>query len=141
MPYPRLGGRVAHHFQTSYTKITLRNGATSGPEKIGRDRGAREAQQPPCNNQPFRIPEGDRKILVTIYTKPGCPACTQSMRLMDKLDIDYTECPITEEVLAFAKDRGLTQAPIITVYRTGDTINEALTWGGFRPEKIKQLEK
>lgn len=63
------------------------------------------------------------------------------MRLMDKLDIDYTECPITEEVLAFAKDRGLTQAPIITAYRTGDTINEALTWGGFRPEKIKQLEK
>lgn len=68
-------------------------------------------------------------------------ACNQSKRLLDKLDIDYTEAPITEEVLAFAKDRGLTQAPIITVYRVGDTINEATAWSGFRPENIKKLAK
>jgi len=78
-------------------------------------------------------------MLVNLYSKPNCMACNQSKRLLDKLGIDYTEGPITEDVLAFAKDRGLTQAPIITVYRTGDTINEATAWGGFYPEKIKQL--
>lgn len=78
-------------------------------------------------------------MLVNLYVKPNCPACSQTKRLMKKLDIDFTECPITEDVLAFAKDRGLTQAPIITVYRTGDTINEATAWAGFYPEKIKQL--
>lgn len=93
----------------------------------------------PATNLLFARLEKENTILTTIYTKPGCPACTQSMRLMDKLNIDYTEAPITEDVLAFAKDRGLTQAPIITIYRTGDTINEASAWSGFYPEKIKQL--
>lgn len=58
---------------------------------------------------------------------------------MDKLDIDYTEAPITDEVLAFAEERGITQAPIVVVYHVGDTINDAAAWGGFRAEKIKQL--
>lgn len=78
-------------------------------------------------------------MLVNLYSKPNCMACNQSKRLLDKLDIDYTEAPITDEVMEFAKKRGITQAPIVVIYHVGDTINDAAAWGGFRPEKIKHL--
>lgn len=76
---------------------------------------------------------------ITIYTKPNCMACNQTKRLMNKKEIDYTEAPITDEVLNFARKRGLHEAPIVVVCRTGDSIDNAEAWSGFRSEHINQL--
>jgi len=80
-------------------------------------------------------------MLINVYAKPYCPACQQTKRLMSKLDIDYTEAPITDDVLAFAKKRDLHQAPIVTVFHQGDTINDVVAWDGFRPDLIKKLSE
>lgn len=63
------------------------------------------------------------------------------MRLMNKKNINYAEFPITEEVIKFAQKRGITQAPIVVVYRNGDTFDDAEAWGGFRPDRILALAK
>lgn len=76
---------------------------------------------------------------ITIYTKPSCPACQQTKRLFDKKEIDYTEAPITDEVMKFAAKRNFTQAPIVVVYRTGDTIDNSEAWSGFRVDHISKL--
>ena len=39
----------------------------------------------------------------------------------------------------FAVERGFKQAPIVTVYRTGDTISTAEAWGGYQPDQINEL--
>lgn len=78
-------------------------------------------------------------MLINLYTKPNCMACNQTKRLMNKLDIEFTEAPITDEVLNFARKRELAEAPIIVAYRTGDTIDTAEAWSGFRPDRIKAL--
>ena len=41
----------------------------------------------------------------------------------------------------FATERGFKQAPIVTVYRTGDTIQTAEAWGGYQPHKIDALDQ
>ena len=39
----------------------------------------------------------------------------------------------------FATERGFKQAPIVTVYRTGDTISTAEAWCGYQPDRINEL--
>ena len=80
-------------------------------------------------------------MLVGVYTKPNCPACSQTKRLMKKLNIEFTEAPITDEVLTFAKKRGLLQAPIVVIYHRVEETPNITAWDGFREEKIKQLAK
>ena len=60
---------------------------------------------------------------------------------MKKLGIEFTEAPITDEVLTFAKKRNLLQAPIVTAYHQSDTINDVVAWDGFRPDHIKKLSE
>ena len=67
--------------------------------------------------------ERKTKILVTVYTKPACPSCVKTKRHLEKNGVEYTEAPIIPEVIDFATERGIQQAPIVTVYRTGDTIS------------------
>ena len=39
----------------------------------------------------------------------------------------------------FATERGFKQAPIVTVYRPGDTISTAEAWCGYQPDRINEL--
>ena len=55
--------------------------------------------------------------------------------------MDYTEAPIIPEVMDFATERGFKQAPIVTVYRPGDTISTAEAWCGYQPHKIDTLDQ
>ena len=41
----------------------------------------------------------------------------------------------------FAVERGFKQAPIVAVYRTGDTISTAEAWCGYQPHKIDTLDQ
>ena len=78
-------------------------------------------------------------MLVTVYTKPACPNCVKTKRHLEKNGVEYTEAPIIPEVIDFATERGIQQAPIVTVYRTGDTISTAEAWGGYQPDRINEL--
>ena len=80
-------------------------------------------------------------MLVNVYTKPACPSCVKTKRHLEKNGVDYTEAPITPEVMDFAVERGFKQAPIVTVYRPGDTIQTAEAWCGYQPQKIDTLDQ
>ena len=80
-------------------------------------------------------------MLVTVYTKPACPNCVKTKRHLEKNGIEYTEAPIIPEVMDFATERGFKQAPIVTVYRAGDTISTAEAWCGYQPHKIDALDQ
>ena len=41
----------------------------------------------------------------------------------------------------FATERGFKQAPIVTVYRAGDTLSTAEAWCGYQPHKIDTLDQ
>ena len=80
-------------------------------------------------------------MLVTVFTKPSCPSCVKTKRHLEKNGVDYTEAPIIPEVMDFAAERGFKQAPIVTVYRPGDTISTAEAWCGYQPHKIDALDQ
>ena len=52
-----------------------------------------------------------------------------------------SDLPIIPEVIDFATERGFKQAPIVTVYRAGDTISTAEAWCGYQPQKIDTLDQ
>ena len=80
-------------------------------------------------------------MLVNVYTKPACPSCVKTKRHLEKNGIEYTEAPITPAIMDFATARDFKQAPIVSVYRTGDTIETAEAWCGYQPEKIDTLDQ
>ena len=74
---------------------------------------------------------------ITVYTKPSCTQCKATYRELDRRGADYVPRDITKdpEALAFVKELGYLQAPVVTAeYPNGDTHH----WGGFRPDKIQE---
>jgi glutaredoxin-like protein NrdH len=71
--------------------------------------------------------------MVTIYTQNPCQPCRMTKKEFDKKGISYKEISIAENpeardaVLAL----GYMQAPVV--------VTENGHWGGFRPDKIKEL--
>lgn len=57
---------------------------------------------------------------VTVYTKPFCKQCERLKRRLDALNVPYSTEEIGPEVLEWARNEGIRQAPIITV-STGKT--------------------
>ena len=80
-------------------------------------------------------------MLVNVFTKPSCPSCVKTKRHLEKNGVEYTEAPIIPGVMVFAVGRGFKQAPIVTVYRPGDTISTAEAWCGYQPHKIDALDQ
>lgn len=70
--------------------------------------------------------------MTVVYTKPGCPACTATIKHLEKREIPYTTLPIDAEVLRQAAAAGITAAPIVLV--EGKAV-----WGGYRPDAIDRL--
>ena len=70
---------------------------------------------------------------ITVYTKPSCPGCTLTKKLLDRNGIPYIQRDITEdpEALQRVKELGYLQAPVV------ETPTES--WSGFRPDKIGEL--
>ena len=80
-------------------------------------------------------------MLVNVFTKPACPSCVKTKRHLEKNGIEYTEAPITPEVMDFATEQGFKQAPIVIVHRAEDTISTAQAWCGYQPQKIDTLDQ
>lgn len=70
-------------------------------------------------------------MVVVLYTKDNCPQCRASKRMLDKLDIEYSEADAVANA-AELRDAGFHAAPVIEV----DGVKE---WGGYRPDRIKEL--
>ncbi len=75
--------------------------------------------------------------IVTVYTKPQCPACDATKRRLKKLGIEFHEAQILngDYAEAFA-ELGVTQAPVVCASVDGDETY----WAGYRPDRIDALK-
>lgn len=72
--------------------------------------------------------------LVTVYTKPNCPQCMMTKKVMDQVGVKYE----TIDVMADDKAREM----LMTLgYRRLPVVNagDDNWWMGFQPSKIKAL--
>jgi glutaredoxin-like protein NrdH len=72
--------------------------------------------------------------MITLYTKPGCPACAGTERALDRLGIEHVVIDITADpqALACVHSLGYSSAPVVVA---GDQ-----SWCGFRPDRISALK-
>lgn len=72
---------------------------------------------------------------VTVYTKPSCPQCTMTKKVLDKLGIEHDTVDVTAdpEAHAYVTGLGYQQAPVVVV---GDGEQH---WSGFSPDRLKGL--
>jgi glutaredoxin-like protein NrdH len=84
---------------------------------------------------------------ITVYSKPRCPQCDATARLLNKMGAPYTKVDVTEDDVAyeFVKQLGYQQAPVVVVRdnhataygdESGDNIVEH--WSGFNPDRVKR---
>ena len=84
---------------------------------------------------------------ITVYSKPRCPQCDATARLLNRMGAPYTKVDVTEDDVAYAfvKNMGYQQVPVVVVrYRhantdgeRGDSIVEH--WSGFNPDRVKRV--
>lgn len=70
---------------------------------------------------------------ITVYSKPNCPQCTMTYRLLDQLGLEYQAVDVTQdqEALEYILGLGYKQAPVV--------IAGADHWSGYRPDRLKTL--
>jgi glutaredoxin-like protein NrdH len=71
--------------------------------------------------------------VITVYTKPGCPQCTATVRALDLAGLAYGTVDLTDDADArdYALSLGHLQAPVI--------IAGGQHWSGYRPDRIADL--
>lgn len=74
-------------------------------------------------------------LVVTVWTKPNCVQCMQTLRVMDQEGIKYQTRRLDKSVKAVErfKEMGLMSAPVVET--------DTKRWSGFRVEKIRSLAK
>ena len=99
--------------------------------------------------------EGEEKLTenatsrydITVYSKPRCPQCDATARLLNRMGAPYTKVDVTEDDVAYAfvKQLGYQQVPVVVVRdrhanggddEGGDNIVEH--WSGFNPDRVKR---
>lgn len=77
-------------------------------------------------------------MTITVYTLPDCAQCNATKRTLDKYGVPYTAELASEhlDVLAWAKQEGMTSAPVVMV-EEGELLVDA--WSGFQPHRIKAI--
>lgn len=85
---------------------------------------------------------------VTIYTKPNCPQCVQTKRLLDRDNVTYREVLIGDEERQMFLNKGFMSAPVVVVDQpvaSGAGVKEfgktGVAWAGLNPDAIAQLVK
>ena len=84
---------------------------------------------------------------IAVYSKPRCPQCDATKRLLNKMGAPYAKVDVTEDDVAysFVKSLGYQQVPVVVVRDRhagageggmGDNVVEH--WSGFRPDRIKR---
>lgn len=82
---------------------------------------------------------------ITVYSKPRCPQCDATARLLKKMGAPYTKVDVTEDdaAYAFVKQFGYQQVPVVVVRdlhvesdgRDGNIVEH---WSGFNPDRVKR---
>jgi len=72
---------------------------------------------------------------ITVYTKPGCQACTSTKRLLARHGMDHTEIDISndEEARQMLIDMDYQTMPVVHIEHKGANY----WWSGYRPDRIK----
>ena len=70
--------------------------------------------------------------MTIVFTKPNCPACTMTIRHLERRGIAYETAPLDDDALKQATDAGITAAPVVLV-------EGKAAWGGYRPDAIDAL--
>lgn len=72
---------------------------------------------------------------LTVYSTPGCPQCTLTLKALDDAGIPYRliNLAVDPTALERVKAAGFRQAPVV------EGAGEA--WAGFRPDRISELVK
>lgn len=85
---------------------------------------------------------------VTVYTKPNCPQCVQTKRLLDRDNVTYREVLIGDEERQMLLDKGFMSAPVVVVDQpvaSGAGVKEfgktGVAWAVLNPDAIAQLVK
>ncbi|ALG28047.1 glutaredoxin [Glutamicibacter halophytocola] len=71
---------------------------------------------------------------IAVYSKPSCVQCTQTMRKLDQLGLEYTKIDITQDAGAYkyvTQTLGYQAAPVV--------VTEDSHWYGYRPDLINEL--
>lgn len=73
---------------------------------------------------------------ITVYSKPNCPQCTMTYRLLDQLSLEYQAVDVTQdqEALEYILSLGHKQAPVVIAGADNH-------WSGYRPDRLKTLAK
>lgn len=97
--------------------------------------------------------EGEEKLTenatsrydITVYSKPRCPQCDATARLLNRIGAPYTKVDVTEDDVAYAfvKQLGYQQVPVVVVRdlhvegdgRDGNIVEH---WSGFNPDRVKR---
>ncbi|MHC6175434.1 glutaredoxin family protein [Glutamicibacter sp. X7] len=71
--------------------------------------------------------------MITVYSKPNCPQCTQTMRVLDRQGTEYRKVDITQdaEALAHVEALGYKAVPVVVAGEKH--------WYGFRPDLLAEL--
>lgn len=72
-------------------------------------------------------------MIVTVFTKPGCPPCDATKRKLDKHGVKYEVRDVTTDPAALARVRelGYSGTPVV---EAGD-----MHWSGYSPDRLAQL--
>ena len=72
---------------------------------------------------------------VTVYTKPSCPQCDMTKRLLDRMRVEHTTVDVSTDpdARAYVTGLGYTSAPVVVVGDGGDH------WAGFKPDRLRGL--
>ena len=83
-------------------------------------------------------PESEKKLSITVYSKPRCPQCTATYRKLNGLGAPHESVDVSEdpEALSFIQSLGYAQAPVVVVKDDEGAI--VRHWSGFRPDLIKK---
>lgn len=82
--------------------------------------------------------ESEKKLSITVYSKPRCPQCVATQRKLNGLGVEYESANASEdaEALSFIQSLGYSQAPVVVVKDAKGAIVKH--WSGFRPDLIKK---
>lgn len=79
--------------------------------------------------------ESEKKLSITVYSKPRCPQCVATYRKLNGLGVEHESVDVSE-ALSFIQSLGYSQAPVVVVKDAkGDIVKH---WSGFRPDLIKK---
>lgn len=74
--------------------------------------------------------------MTTVYTKPHCPHCEHTKKMLEDLGIGFEVVDVTQNPEALTKIRDEWGFRVVPVVETEDDV-----WAGHQPERIKDIER